>query len=183
MLFFSSKKCTFGTPQTRAQCPKKCVRKLKKRVRFWAHYWGAAYRESVKHQVPKSDVLKKCFLGNSHKYGWNLVKHAQKNDFKKKTLRLTMVFVIFFQLFVLLLIECCARLCVFWAKTQTLDHRLGSDSRTPLNVVKRRKPHRRQRWSKNKPKTHTSIFGPTKSLFRSTVLIWTLQPRSLVHLV
>ena len=64
---FSPKKCTFGTPETPAQCPKKCVRKLKKRVRFSAHYRGAVYRESVKHQVPKSDVLKKCIFGNSHK--------------------------------------------------------------------------------------------------------------------
>ena len=99
VLFFSSKKCTFGTPQPRAQCPKKCVRKLKKRVRFWAHYWGAVYRESVKHQVPKSDVLKKCIFGNSHKCDWNLVKMLKKSDFNKKTLRLTMVFVFFFSAF------------------------------------------------------------------------------------
>ena len=104
VLFFSSKKCTFGTPQTRAQCPKKCVRKLKKRVRFWAHYWGAAYRESVKHQVPKSDVLKKCFLGNSHKYGWNLVKNAQKKWLQEKNAAANYVFCYFFSF-----------LCSFWS--------------------------------------------------------------------
>ena len=132
----------------------------------------------------KSELQKVAFLGVSPNHHWYPTQQVPKRRFLKKQLcGWFQHFLSFYAQKTAILRPALLLFGVFQAPSKTRNEGGPMDSRVWSNAVKKLFDYRYMDSTKSKQKTSTSIFGGLGPLNEGTVLIWTLQPPTLVHLV